>query len=290
MYLTRAEKWFSLINHLLLVMLGLLCLAPFVNIFAQSLSGHHAIISGMVTLWPVDFNWSAYDKVLHDSGFIRSSSVSVARTLAGVTLSVLVTIMLAYPLTKSYIKGRSVILFLLVFSMMFNGGTIPNYLLMKSLGLLNTFSVMILPTLIVAFHVIIAKSFLQQLPVELEESAKMDGCSTLGILFRIVIPLSMPVIATIALFKAVSHWNAFFDAILYINDNKLVPLQVYLRNLVQMNQTSINTGNINLDEELIANESLKAAALFSSMVPILAVYPFLQKYFVKGMLLGSVKG
>lgn len=290
MRISRGEQWFHKINYTALTLLGLLCIAPFINIFAQSLSGHYAIISGQVGLLPVGTNVKAYTKVFQDQAFLLSMGISILRTGVGVALSVLLTVLMAYPLSKPYIKGRSVIMFLLVFSMLFGSGMIPNYLLNKSLGLLNTFWVMVIPTLIAGFHVIIVRSFFQNVPGELEESGRMDGCGNLGILFRIVLPLSMPVIATIALFKAVVHWNAFFDAVLYINDQKLMPLQVYLRNLIMMNASMINTGDMRMDDDLVANESLKAAALFTSMIPILIVYPFLQKYFVKGMLVGSVKG
>lgn len=290
MRISRGEKIFAAFNYSALVVLSLLCVLPFVNIFAQSLSGHHAITSGSVGLLPVDFNTMAYGKVFQDKAFLWSMWISIARTTVGVGLSVLLTVMMAYPLSKPYVKGRGVILFLLVFSMLFGSGIIPSYLLNKYLGLLNTFWVMIVPSLIAAFHVIIVRTFFQSLPNELEESARIDGCGNLGILFRIVLPLSMPVIAAISLFKAVTHWNAFFDAVIYITDAKLHPLQVYLRNLIMMNASTINTGDARVDDELIANESLKSAALFTSMVPILLVYPFLQKYFVKGMLLGSVKG
>ncbi|WP_168120036.1 carbohydrate ABC transporter permease [Paenibacillus sp. HB172176] len=290
MRISRGERLFVGFNYAALTLLGLLCIAPFINIFAQSLSGHYAIVSGQVGMLPVDPTLQAYDKVFQDKTFLMSMGISIMRTGVGVALSVLLTVLMAYPLSKPYIKGRSVIMFLLVFSMLFGSGMIPNYLLNKSLGLLDTFWVMVIPTLIAGFHVIIVRSFFQNVPGELEESARIDGCGNLGILFRIVFPLSMPVIATIALFKAVVHWNAFFDAVLYINNQDLMPLQVYLRNLIMMNASMINTGDIRMDEELIANESLKAAALFTSMIPILIVYPFLQKYFVKGMLIGSVKG
>ncbi|XID93497.1 carbohydrate ABC transporter permease [Paenibacillaceae bacterium WGS1546] len=293
MKLTRGEQIASALNYIFLGLFALLALAPFVHVLAQSLSSHQAITSGRVSLWPVDFSLEAYARVLSEQEFLNAFQVSVLRTVAGTFVNVALTCLLAYPLSKSYIKGRSAIMFLIVFSMMFGGGMIPTFLIVKGTGLLNTFWAFIIPGAISAFNVIILRNFFQSVPAELEESAKIDGGSNLGILFRIVIPLSMPAIATITLFHAVGHWNAFFDTVLYVTDRKLFPLQVYLRELIMFNQSGIdnNSGySANMDSTLLALESLKAAALIASTVPILIVYPFLQKYFVKGIMLGSVKG
>ncbi|WP_020616534.1 carbohydrate ABC transporter permease [Paenibacillus daejeonensis] len=293
MKLSRSEQLASGINHVLLGTLGLLALLPFIHVLAQSLSSHDAITTGRVTLWPVDFTLESYSRVLQEQAFLNAFQVSVLRTVAGTLVNVALTCLLAYPLSKTYIKGRSTIMFLIVFTMMFGGGMIPTFLVVKATGLLNTFWAFIIPGAISAFNVIIMKNFFQSVPLELEESAKMDGGSNLGILFRIVIPLSMPAIATITLFHAVGHWNSFFDTVLYITDRKMFPLQVYLRELIMFNQSNIdnNSGySSNMDSALLALESIKAAALIASTVPILIVYPFLQKYFVKGIMLGSVKG
>lgn len=293
MRLSRGERLGSAINYILLGAFALLALAPFVHVLAQSLSSHQAITSGRVTLWPVDFSLEAYSRVLSENAFLNAFKVSVLRTIAGTIVNVVLTCLLAYPISKTYIKGRSAIMFLIVFSMMFGGGMIPTFLIVKETGLLNTFWAFIIPGAISAFNVIIMKNFFQSVPAELEESAKMDGGTNLGILFRIVIPLSMPAIATITLFHAVGHWNSFFDTVLYVTNRELYPLQVYLRELVMFNQSNIdnNSGySANLDSTLLALESLKAAALIASTIPILIVYPFLQKYFVKGIMLGSVKG
>jgi putative aldouronate transport system permease protein len=293
MKLSRGEHIASTINYVFLGLFALLALAPFLHVLAQSFSSHQAITSGKVSLWPVDFSIEAYSRVLREQEFINSFQISVLRTIVGTIINVVLTCLLAYPLSKAYIKGRSTIMFLVVFSMMFGGGMIPTFLVVKATGLLNTFWAFVIPGAISAFNVIIIKNFFQSVPAELEESAKMDGGSNLGILFRIVIPLSMPAIATITLFHAVGHWNAFFDTVLYVTNRKLFPLQVYLRELIMFNQSGIdnNSGySANLDSTLLALESLKAAALIASTIPILIVYPFLQRYFVKGIMLGSVKG
>jgi ABC-type sugar transport system, permease component len=293
MKLSGGEQAASVINYAFLGLFGLLALAPFVHLLAQSLSSHSAIVSGKVAFWPVDWTWEAYNRILREQEFLNAFGVSVLRTAAGTLVNVVLTCLFAYPLSKSHLKGRSAIMFLIVFTMMFGGGMIPTFLVVKATGLLNTFWVYIIPGAISAFNVIILKNFFQTVPVELEESAKMDGGSNFGILVRIIIPLSMPAIATIMLFHAVGHWNAFFDTVLYVTERKLFPLQVYLRELVMFNHSDINrnvSDSLNMDSTLLALESLKAAALIASTVPILLVYPFLQKYFVKGLMLGSVKG
>lgn len=293
MRLTRGERIASALNYVFLGLFALLALAPFVHVLAQSLSSHDAITSGKVGLLPVEFTLEAYGRVLSEQAFLNAFQVSVLRTVVGTAVNVVLTCLMAYPISKTYIKGRSVIMFMIVFTMMFGGGMIPTFLVVKETGLLNTFWAFIIPGAISAFNVIIMKNFFQSVPAEMEESAKIDGASNLGILFRIVMPLSMPAVATITLFHAVGHWNSFFDTVLYVTDRSLFPLQVYLRELVMFNQSNIdnNSGySANMDSTLLALESLKAAALIASTVPILIVYPFLQKYFVKGIMLGSVKG
>ncbi|CAN7255655.1 carbohydrate ABC transporter permease [Paenibacillus sp. LjRoot153] len=289
MRLTRGEQLFSIFIYVALGLFALLALAPFVHVFAQSLSSHRAIISGEVGLWPVEWSFKAYVEVFKDNAFTQAFLISIGRTISGTFLNVLLTCLLAYPLSKPYIRGRRYILMGVVFTMLFGGGMIPTFLVVKSVGLLNSFWAYIIPGAISAFNVIIMKSFFQSVPQELEESARIDGCSNIGILFKIVIPLSMAAIATIGLFHTVSHWNSFFDAVLYVNDRHLYPLQIVLRDLIYADQTNIHVKD-SLEQQLIASESLKAAALFASTLPILIVYPFLQKYFVKGAMIGSVKG
>lgn len=286
---TKGEKAFNVFNGLLLILISLLALAPFIHVVAQSFSSHRAIVSGEVGLWPIEWNTMAYNEVFKDKAFWQSFRISVLRTIIGTSVNVILASMLAYPLSRQYLKGRSVIMFLIVFTMMFNGGIIPTYLVVRELHLLNTFAAYIIPMAVGSFAVIVLRNFFQEVPKELEESALIDGASNVGIMFRIFMPLSMPALATMALFSAVGHWNAFFDAVLYVQNRDLFPLQVFLRELIQFNSTNADLMD-NLERQLIANESLKAATLISATVPILVVYPALQKYFIKGMLIGSVKG
>lgn len=291
MKLSVGERIGSSVNSILLGLFAILAMLPFIHVVAQSMSSHHAIASGLVTLWPVEFSLEAYRKVLNEDAFWRAFQISVLRTVVGTGVSILLICLLAYPLSKPYMKGRSAILFLIVFTMLFQGGMIPKYLVVKATGLLDTFWAYIIPNAIGAFSVIILKNFFQSVPVELEESARIDGATNVGILFRIMIPLSMPAIATLCLWSAVGNWNAFFDAVLYVTTRSLHPLQVYLRELIMFNQSNINNnGPSSLDSSMLALESLKAAALMSSTLPILILYPFLQKHFVKGIMIGSVKG
>jgi putative aldouronate transport system permease protein len=288
MQLSGKEKLFSAANYAVLALFSLLALAPFVHIVAQSLSSQQAVISGMVSFWPVGWNIDAYKNVFKDIAFRNAFVVSVNRTVVGTVLSVGLTCLLAYPLSRPYIMGRRWIQFMIVFTMLFSGGLIPTYLIVKGVGLINTFWALVIPGAVSAFNVIIMRSFFQTVPMELEESARMDGCSNTGILFRIILPLSMPAVATIALFHGVGHWNAFFDAVLYLNGRELHPLQMYLRDLILSSETNLETRALEKDSAAI--ESLKAAALIVSTLPIVMVYPFLQRYFVKGILIGSVKG
>ncbi|MNI11011.1 L-arabinose transport system permease protein AraQ [compost metagenome] len=289
MTISRMEKLFSLVNSIILSTFALLAVTPFVHVLALSFSSYRAIMTGEVVFWPVEWTLHAYREVLGDDAFVNAAVVSVERTLLGTAVNVTLTCLLAYPLSKSYIYGRQTVLFMLAFTLIFGGGMIPTYLVVKETGLLNSFWAYIIPSALSAFNVIIMKNFFQSVPNELEESARIDGCGNMGILLRIVVPLSMPAIATIALFHGVGHWNSFFDAVLYVNDKKLYPLQVYLRNLIQLNDTQIHLTD-GLERQMLAMESLKSAALICSTIPILVVYPFLQKYFVKGIMLGSVKG
>ncbi len=285
---TSSERVFIVFNYMLLASFSLLAMAPFVHILAQSFSSQQAVITGSVSFWPIGWNLDAYYNVFTDSSYNAAFFISVKRAVLGTSFNVALTCMLAYPLSRSYIMGRSYIQFMIIFTMLFSGGMIPSYLVVKSVGLINTFWAYIIPGAISAFNVIIMRNFFQSVPYELEESARIDGCSNTGILVRIIIPLSMPAIATIALFHGVAHWNAFFDAILYINDRKMHPLQMYLRDLILSSTTNMETNP--LEKNAAAIESLKASALIVSTLPIIMVYPFLQRYFVKGIMIGSVKG
>ncbi|MCS7463002.1 carbohydrate ABC transporter permease [Paenibacillus doosanensis] len=286
---TLGERSLDALIYIMLLVCGLITLLPLVNVLSKALSEESAVISGQVGLIPVGFQLETMKYVVSSAQFLHSISVSLFVTIVGTLLSILLTAITAYPLSKRHLPGISLILILFIFTMMFNGGIIPNYLLIKQLHLLNSLWSIILPSLISVFNMLVIKSYYESLPEALEESAKMDGARNLTILFRIVLPLSGPVLATIALFYAVYFWNDYFNPMLYITSPSLKPLQLYLRDIV-LDADSSSMGKT-ADELMNASpEGIRAATVIASIVPMLLVYPYLQKHFVKGVLIGSVKG
>lgn len=262
-----------------MIALGLITLLPMIHVFSKSVSSDWALVSGRVNLLPVGFQLDTLGNVVTSYAFGRAFVISVV-----------VTAITAYPLSKRHLPGISIIMVLFVFTMLFNGGLIPNYLLIRELHLLNSLWSLILPAMINVFNMLVIKSYYEGLPEALEESARIDGAKTYMILFRIILPLSMPVLATIALFYAVGFWNDYFSPMLYISDPSLKTLQLHLRDVVMENDTA-NAINKSADDLMnMSPESIRAATVVASTVPILLVYPFLQKYFIKGVLIGSVKG
>lgn len=219
---------------------------------------------------------------------IRSLGVSVYITVIGTFINLLFTSLMAYPLSRRYLRGRQPILLGVLFTMLFSGGMIPTYFVVKSLHLTDTLWSLMLPTAISAFNLIVLKNFFQAIPDELEDAAKIDGCNDVSVLFRIVLPLSMPAMATFSLFYAVAHWNSFFSAVIYINDSEKWPVQVWLREIVILAQSRI--GDTSIEETEIQPLTIRMAVIVFSTIPIMLVYPFLQKHFAKGVMLGSVKG
>lgn len=264
---------------------------PFLQVTAKSVSEEWAVVSGKVNLLPVGFQLDTMKYVISSAQFINSFKVSAFVTIVGTLLSILLTAVTAYPLSKKNVKGINFVLLLFIFTMLFNGGLIPNYLLIKKLNLINNVFSLILPGMINVFNLLVIKNYYESLPESLEESAKLDGARTYTILFRIILPLSTPVLATISLFYAVGYWNDFFNAMLYINKATLKPLQLYLRDIVmEASNPDVVTNKAAEDALNIPAEGVRAATVIASTVSILLVYPFLQKYFIKGILIGSVKG
>ncbi|KRE64925.1 carbohydrate ABC transporter permease [Paenibacillus sp. Soil750] len=266
------------------------CLVPFLYMIALSLSSNSAIVSQKVTLWPVEFTLETYKTILSDVEMIYTLGYSIVLTIVYTLICMFLTICAAYPLTKKRLKGRSFFLSILVITMYFSGGLIPSYLLVKNLGMMNSIWSLLLPGAMSVFNLIILKTFFSSLPESLEESASIDGCNELGILFRIVLPLSLPSIATLSLFYAVDRWNGFQDALFYITDKNLYPMQLKLYQIITANQqldTQQGEGSVGA---YIVPESLKAASVMFATVPILVVYPKLQKYFVEGVMTGAIKG
>ncbi|MGF0117991.1 carbohydrate ABC transporter permease [Promicromonospora sp. Marseille-Q5078] len=279
---------FQVVNAVVLTGFALLCLIPFLNVLGSSLATPGEIATRPFILIPQTFTLDAYRYILSTSTIFQAMGVSVFVTVVGTFLSLLVTALMAYALSKRYLRGRRVINFLVVFTMLFSGGMIPTFIVVQKLGLIDSLWSLILPVMINAFNFVIMRSFFQGIPDSLEEAARIDGCSELGVFWRIVLPLSLASIATIGLFYAVYYWNTYQSAILYINDSEKWPIQVLLRQIV------IVASGMNADEGSVdvvpPAQSVKMAVIFVATLPMLLVYPFIQRFFVKGALIGSVKG
>jgi len=269
---------------------GILCLFPFLNVLAKSLSANWAIISGKVGLLPVAFTMENVMFVIRDRLFQNAFLIAIFVTVVGTLGSVVFTAVTAYPLSKKHLPGIKFILLLYIFTMLFNGGLVPTYLLVKNLHLMDNLGSLILPALINVFNMLLMKNYYESLPESLEESAKLDGASNLRIVLSIVIPISAPVFATISLFYAVYFWSDWFHPMLYLNEPALKPLQLYLRDII-LQASDENLLNQDIDALLnLSPEGIRNATIIVSTIPILLVYPMLQRYFIKGILIGSVKG
>ena len=285
------SRIFDVIIYVVLILVGLLCLMPFLHVVAMSLSSNGAVISQRVFFLPVEFSLEGYNMVIQDPSMMRSLGITVGVTLAFTALGMILSILAAYPLTKKELKGRSVIAFMFMFTMYFSGGLIPDYLLMNDLKILNTVWSLILPLTFSAYNIIILRSFIQSsIPDSLEEAAFLDGANYWDVLFRVVLPLSKPVLATLCLFFAVGRWNAYADNKYYITKEALKMIQYKLYQLVA-SATEAQTATLSEAIEVTSTpEVLQAACIMFATIPIICIYPFLQKYFVKGVMVGAVKG
>jgi len=284
-------RTFRAINTVLLIVVMLVTLYPFVNVIAQSFSAEGYIISGQVNVIPRGFNIETYKVVMADSMFWTNYKNTVVYTVVGTAIAMALTTTFAYALSKKRLKGRTIFIGIAVFTMFFNGGLIPNYILIKSLGMTNSIWAIVLPNAISIFNLLVMKAFFENLPEELEEAASVDGLTTYGIFGRIVLPLSKAVLATMVLFYAVGFWNSWFQAFLYMDRAELYPVTVYLRNLIAgaTNAASVS-GGAGADGLAQVAANIQAVTIVLTVLPIICLYPFLQKYFVSGVMLGSVKG
>lgn len=287
----RSEVAFSVFNYIFFVILCIIMVYPFWHVVMMSLSSVEATAKGGVFLWPKGFNLDTYIKVFKDPSIWSGYFTTIIVTLAGTFLGTLFTATTAYPLSKKDLPFGKIMLFLVLFTMLFSGGMIPGYLLMKNLNLIDNRLSLVLPGLISAYNVIIMKSFFQSISESLEESAKIDGATEVTIFWKIVLPLSKATVATIALFTAVGYWNDYFSTVLYINTKERWALQAVLRYmLTNTNQAMQSAGVTVAAATNVTAATIKAASVVVATVPILCVYPFVQKYFVKGVMIGGVKG
>lgn len=287
------DKVFNIVNYTILSIFFLSMLYPLIYIVSASFSSSEAVISGRVWLWPVDPGLKGYEAVFSNKAVWTGFANSLFYTVVGTIINVVLTLMAAYPLARRDFIGRNLIMFIFVFTIMFSGGLIPNYLLVKDLGLLDTRWAMIIPSALSVFNVIITRTYFQtNIPNEMLEAAQVDGSTDWQFLTRIVLPLSGPIVAVISLFYAVNHWNSYFSALLYLKDRELYPLQLVLRSILIQNQ--IDPSMVMSEEDLVARQGLadllKYSLIVVATVPVLVIYPFVQKHFVKGVMIGSIKG
>lgn len=288
---SRAEKTFAVFNYIFFIAISILMIYPFWHVIMMSLSSVEATTKGGIFLWPKGFTLDTYAKVFKNSRIWSGFFTSLTVTIFGTIFGTLFTATTAYPLSKKRIPLGNTMLVLILFTMLFNGGMIPNYLLMKNLNLINNRMALILPGLISAYNVIIMKSFFQSIPESYEESAKIDGANDVYIFMKIILPLSKPTIATIALFTAVGYWNDYFSTVLYISDASKWALMAVLRQMLTDTQQAMMQAGVSVvNATNVTAATIKAASVVVASVPILIVYPFVQRYFVKGVMIGGVKG
>lgn len=278
-----------IVNAIVYILLGLAAIAavfPLMYVVSVSITPFSEVLkNGGFILVPKSVTFSAYGRLFSETGIPRAFAVTVFITVVGTIINLALTALMAYPLSRKLLPGRSIFLFMVVFTLLFGGGIIPTYLVVKQLGLLDSVWSMIWPNAIWSFNVLVMKTFYESLPEELFESARIDGAKEFRILLTIVVPLSVPSMMTVGLFYMVGHWNEFFQAIMYVTDRTLFPLQVVIREILMMTQQPLENA-----DNMLPTETMQMAAVVIASLPIIAVYPFIQKHFTKGMLLGSVKG
>jgi len=296
-YTTRIRESFTdqiflWVVYIVLFIALVVVLYPLTYVVSASLSSPLAVSSGRVWLYPVEFSLRGYEVAMGNPQIITGYANSIYYTFFGTLISVVATVLVAYPLSRKKLFGRNAIMLFITFTMIISGGLIPTYLVIRDLGMLNTRWALIIPQAVAAWQVIIARTFFQiNIPDELAEAAELDGCGDLNFLWKIVIPLSMPIIAVLALMYAVGQWNAYFDALMYLKSTALHPLQLVLRSILILNTTASGSMDAKtmLERQQLA-DLLKYSLIVVGSLPVLIIYPFVQRYFVRGMLIGSIKG
>lgn len=292
--MSREDIIFEVVNTVFLLLITVVILYPLIYVVSASISDPMAVTAGKMYLLPVDVTLDNYKEVFKNENIILGFRNSLIIMFAGTALNLVMTVLAAFPLSRKDLWGRGVLMKLITFTMFFSGGLIPTYLLVtKTLGLMNNWLALILPGAISVYNMIIMRTFfMTSIPYELQEAAEIDGCSPMGTLIRIILPLSGPVLAVIALYYGVGHWNSYFSALLYINNEKLAPLQLYLRRVLTMNnaQNLMEMGSDEMARNAMRAETIKYSVIVVSSVPMLIIYPFVQRFFVKGVMIGAVKG
>ncbi|MDD9268115.1 carbohydrate ABC transporter permease [Paenibacillus sp. GCM10023248] len=281
---SAGSRIFDAFNYTVMIVIMIVMIYPLWYVFSASISDNAMVSSGEVLFLPKQVTLIAYKQLTANPDLWISYWNTIRYTVVHVVFTLITTSAMAYPLAKKWLPGRKLILMMAAFTLLFSGGMIPTFLVVQKLGLLNSIWAIVLPTMISTWYLFIMRTFFEALPEELEDAATIDGCSSLQVLLRVVMPLSMPVMATIGLFTAVNQWNAFFDALIYLNDRSMYPLQIMLRNILVAGSTIQAEGDMNL------LQTMKYAIIMIATLPILCVYPFIQKYFVQGTMIGGIKG
>lgn len=292
--LTRVDRLYYALVNLFLFLFFMVILMPLINVLASSFSDAKAVNQGRVLFWPVEFTLEGYKAVFEYKGIGRSYANTFLYTFVGTAINLAMTMTAAYPLARRDLPFKKPVIALFMFTMLFSGGTIPNYLLIRDLHMMNSIWAMVIPGAISVYNMIIARTFIQNIPEDIEEAARIDGCSDIRYFFSILLPLSKTVIAVLGLYYAVGHWNDYFTAFLYLNDNDKMPLQITLRAILIKNSFTEAAATTINEEALLNNQALqdllKYSLIIVASVPVLTIYPFVKKYFLKGVMLGAIKG
>lgn len=290
---SRSERIAGVFIYIILSFITLLVLYPLFFVLIASISAPETVMRGEVWLWPKELSFVGYERLFANSDLMRGFMNTLLYTTTGTALNVLMTIAAAYPLSRADFNGRGIFTAVIVFTMFFSGGMIPNYLLVKELGMLDTIWAIIIPSAVSVWNIIIMRTFFQSsIPKEMQEAAFIDGASNMRVLWRIVLPLSGPILAVMVLFYAVGHWNSYFSALIYLSDRANYPMQLFLREILVQGQMQemVDISDDSLARSLMDAEAIKYAAVIVTNLPMLLLYPFLQKYFVKGVMIGAIKG
>ncbi len=286
-----SRRVYEVMNVVLLILFSIVCIYPILNQVALSFSSSSGILKHTVSILPIDFTLETYQGILREKTFWMNYSNTLLYTVLGTGISLFMTTICAYPLSKKYLYGGSVILKFFVFTMFFGGGLIPTYMLIRNLHMIDTIWAIVVPGAIAPFSILLMKTYFEGLPSDLEDAAAIDGLSQWGCFLRIALPLSKPIIATMTLFSAVGYWNEWFSAVLYLNDSDKYPVTLYLRNIMMGAQIAAANGHkVDVSATVSIPQSIQAAAMLIVTVPILCVYPFVQKHFAKGVMIGAIKG
>lgn len=290
---SAGDRVFGALVYVLLSTVLIIVLYPLVFVVSASISNPVTVLRGEMWLFPKELSFIGYERIFANPEILTGYGNTILYTTVGTSINLMMTVLAAYPLSRQDFKGRGVITWFIVFTMFFSGGLIPTYLLVKNLGLINTMWALILPGAVSVWNIIIMRTFFQSsIPGEIQESAAIDGCNNIQTLWRIVLPLSAPILAVMVLFYAVGHWNSYFSALIYLNDREKYPLQLLLREILIKSEVDQMAGSMTTSTQqyLMEAEAIKYAIIIVANLPVLLLYPFLQRYFVKGMLIGAIKG